>query len=227
MQRKLIVIEGLDGCGKNTQVALLEKYFEDKMIKVKKLSFPNYSSASSSLIKMYLNSEFGESPEEVNPYAAASFFAVDRFAEFKKQWAKDYQENTVIISDRYTTSNAIYQMCKLKKDQWDSYLSWLYDYEYVKLEIPKPNLVIYLKGEISASQHLMEMRYNGDNTKKDLHESNILFLKKCEEAAKFIAQKDGWLEVDCFKGEKMKSKQEIHKEIVSLIGGVQSEVRLS
>ena len=216
---KLIVIEGLDGCGKNTQTDLLVKYLESKNQKVKHLSFPNYNSPYSSLVKMYLNSEFGQNPEEINPYAVSSFFAIDRFTDYCKEWKEFYENDYIIVCDRYTTSNAIYQMCKLEQNSWDEYLKWLYDYEYCKLKIPKPDIVIYLKGNIEISQNLLKERYHGDTSKKDFHESNILFLEKCERAADYVSKKDGWLEVECCKSERMESVEEIHGKILKLFEG--------
>lgn len=219
MVGKLIVIEGLDGCGKNTQTKLLIDYLNKKNKDVRYISFPNYSDPSSTLIKMYLNSEFGSQPNDVNAYAAASFYAVDRFASFKKDWCQDYFNGSIIVCDRYTTSNAFYQMCKLEKDEWDNYLTWLYDYEYNKLGIPRPDKVIYLNVEISTSQLLMEHRYGGDNTKKDLHESNTEFLEKCSLAANYVAQKDKWHILNCCNENKMRDKLEIHNDIIEIIKG--------
>ncbi len=221
MNGKLIVIEGLDGSGKNTQTKLLVDYFKKNTEHsggVKYLSFPNYSSPSSSLVKMYLNSEFGKNPEDVNAYAAASFFAVDRYADYKKNWENFYKNPlNVVVCDRYTTSNAIYQMCKLDEIYWQDYLTWLYDYEYNKLELPKPTAVIYLEMPVDISQNLMKKRYDGDESKKDLHEANLNFLKTCEKAAKYISLKDKWFNILCVKEGKVKDKGEIHEEIISFL----------
>ena len=219
MNGTIIVIEGLDGCGKQTQVELLEKYFYGKNIKVKKISFPDYDSPSSSLVKMYLNSEFGKSPNDVNAYAAASFYAIDRYASYKKNWHKNYINGDVIICDRYTTANAFYKMSKIEKADWENFLTWLYDYEYNKLGLPRPNKVIYLNLPIEISQQLMKKRYNGNENKKDLHESNINFLTKCREAAEYISKKDKWKVMDCSIDDKIKNKSEIHQEIISYLRG--------
>ncbi len=217
MNGKLIVIEGLDGCGKNTQTKLLMDFLSANDENVEYLSFPNYSSPSSALVKMYLNSEFGSSPSDVNAYAAASFFSVDRFASFKKFWEKNYKNGKIFICDRYTTSNTFYQMSKLPKNLWDEYLSWLYDYEYNKLELPKPDAVIYLNMPVNISQNLMKKRYHGDENRKDLHESDIAFLKKCEEAANYVSKKDGWFGVDCVSDGTVKNKDQIHSEITAFL----------
>lgn len=224
MDGKLIVIEGLDGSGKNTQTKLLVDFLSKSKenfateSSVKYISFPNYSSPSSALVKMYLNSEFGKSPQDVNAYAAASFFAVDRYADFKKNWENFYKNPShTVVCDRYTTSNAIYQMCKLKEDMWPDYLTWLYDYEYNKLELPKPTCVIYLDMPIDISQNLMEKRYDGDVSKKDLHEANLKFLKTCENAAKYISSHDNWFVIPCCENGKIKTKEKIHSEIIDFL----------
>lgn len=219
MNGKIIVIEGLDGSGKNTQTKLLLNYFNNQKINTRYLSFPDYNSLSSSLVKMYLNSEFGNTPDDVNAYAAASFYAVDRYASFKKDWHKNYFNGDIIVCDRYTTSNAIYQMCKLDKKYWESYLFWLYDYEYNKLEIPKPDIIIYLKVPVETSQKLMNMRYLENNGKKDLHESDVLFLKKCEETINFVSSQDNWHIIDCYDNynKNICDKNLIHKKILNII----------
>lgn len=214
---KLVVIEGLDGSGKNTQTKLLLKYLDGIGVKNKYVTFPNYDCDSSSLIKMYLNSEFGSEPNAVNAYAASSFYAVDRFASFKKFWQKEYNENYVIICDRYTTSNAIYQMCKLPEIEWNEYLAWLSDYEYVKLELPKPDKVIYLSVPIEISQSLLTKRYMGNEMQKDIHESNLRFLKDCKNAAEYVAQAQNWDKIECTDRGIMRSVDGIHKDIVSVL----------
>jgi dTMP kinase len=214
MNKKLIVIEGLDGSGKKTQSKLLFQYLIKKNVIAKHVSFPDYSNDSSILVKMYLNSELGNTPYEVNEYAASLFFAVDRFVSFKKYWKKNYENNETIIADRYTTSNAIYQMAKIPSSKWDSYLNWLYDFEYKKLNLPIPDLVIYLNMPIKNSQQFLKERYDGDETKKDLHETNVVFLEKCCEAAKYSCLKDNWININCVKNGSVKSIDEIHNEII-------------
>ena len=142
--KKLIIIEGLDGSGKSTQVELLQKYFENEGINFRKIKLPDYDSPSSTLVNMYLAGEFGKSADDVNAYAAGAFYAVDRFASYKLNWGKDYENGTLILADRYATSNSIYQMEKIDESKWDEYLNWSADFEYEKIGIPKPDEVIYL-----------------------------------------------------------------------------------
>lgn len=214
---KLIIIEGLDGCGKSTQVALLEKYFSNKGIDFKTIKLPDYANPSSTLVKMYLGGEFGNSADDVNAYAAGAFYAVDRFASYKLNWGRDYENGTLILADRYATSNSIYQMEKIDKSKWDEYLDWSEDFEYNKIGIPKPDLVIFLDMPIEISQRLMTARYNGDEDKKDVHESNIQFLNQCRVAALYTAQKQGWRVVPCSDGVSPLSVEQIHKNIVDIV----------
>ncbi len=214
---KLIVIEGLDGSGKDTQTKLLYESLLSLGVNVKRISFPDYEQESSSLVKLYLNSELGDSPDDVNAYAASSFFAVDRIASYIKFWKKFYQTpNSVVIADRYTTSNAVYHMNKLPSSQWDEYLKWLEDFEYRKLGLPRPDAVIYLHMPIEVSQMLIKKRYHGNNEKRDLHEKNVDFLKSCASSADYALKKLGWKKILCYEGGCVRAPESIHDEVFSL-----------
>lgn len=215
--KKLIIIEGLDGSGKSTQVTLLQKYFDEHGIAYKKIKLPDYDSPSSTLVNMYLGGEFGKSADDVNAYAAGAFYAVDRFASYKLNWGKDYENGTVILADRYATSNSIYQMEKISEDKWNEYLEWSADFEYEKIGIPKPDAVIYLDMPVDISQKLMTNRYNGDEAKKDVHEVDVEFLKKCRKSALYAAEKQGWKIVSCSDGQNPLPIEEIHNKIVDIV----------
>ena len=151
----LIVLEGLDGSGKSTQFERLSAYFSENDIKHKAISFPDYDNPSSALVKMYLNGEIGKTPADVNAYAASSFYAVDRYACYKQFWEHDYKEGSLVLAARYVTSNCIYQMTKLPKEQWEDFIGWLEDYEYDKLGLPRPDKVIFLDMPIRISMKQM------------------------------------------------------------------------
>lgn len=219
MAGKIIVIEGLDGSGKATQTDLLYKKLISEGKNVKKLTFPCYDSQSSALVKMYLGGELGDDPNAVNPYTASAFYAVDRVASFLKDWKTDYDNGTIFLCDRYSTSNPIYQLSKLNENEFDNFLEWLNDFEHTKLGIPAPDFVLYLNMPIDISQSLMAKRYNGDEEKKDIHEKNISFLEKCHKSAKYCANKLGWEVIDCAKEGKVKSIEEISGEVYSKIEG--------
>lgn len=214
--KKLIVIEGLDGSGKATQAKRLTEALVETGIPVREVSFPDYESDSSALVRMYLSGQFGTDPQDVNAYAASSFFAVDRFASYKKDWCRDYARG-VVIADRYTTSNAVHQCSKLPKEQWEDFLNWLFDFEYKKLGIPAPDRVIYLNVDPAVSQALMTARYRGDENKKDIHERDIAYLRHSREAAAYCAEKLGWETVDCCRDGQMRSIEDIHKNVMKLL----------
>ena len=165
---------------------------ENNMKIFENIVFPRYSEQSSALIRMYLNGEFGENPSDVNAYAASTFYAVDRYASFKKYWGEYYNNGGVVIAGRYVTSNAVHQNSKLSEDKWESFLDWLYDFEYIKMGIPKPDKVIFLDMPIDVSQKLMTGRYKGDEEKKDIHERDIDYLDHCRKSALFTADYSGW-----------------------------------
>ena len=214
---KLIVIDGLDGSGKNTQSKLLAAALEAEGKKVRLVSFPDYDSPACTPVKMYLSGEFGQDPDAVNSYAASTFFAVDRFASFRLDWKKDYDEGAIIIANRYTTANAIHQLTKLPQDQHDSFLKWLYDFEFVKLGLPVPDLTLLLKVPVEKSLELIDVR--GET--KDIHE-NSEHLKKAALAAATCADSWGWKTLSCTddRGELL-SIEEISKMV---LGAVKEEL---
>ncbi len=193
---KLVVIEGLDGSGKTTQTARLAETLAARGERFRMVNFPNYQSPSSALVRMYLGGEFGQDPMQVNAYAASAFYAVDRYASWKTDWGAFYGEGGLILADRYTTSNAIHQCSKLPKAQWETYLAWLTDFEYEKLGIPRPDLVICLDVEPAHSQALLCSRYGGD-AQKDIHERDMGYLARSREAARWCAERLGWMVISC------------------------------
>ncbi len=212
----LIVLEGLDGSGKSTQLPLLEQELRRRG-PVRTVSFPDYSSPSSALVKMYLGGEFGDKPGDVNAYAAGAFYAVDRYASFKKDWQRDYESGVTILAGRYTTSNMIYQMEKLPRSQWEGYISWAEDFEYERLGLPRPQRVIFLDMPLDAAQKLLSKRYGGHDEKKDLHERDLRYLESCAQCARFAAEKLGWRVVECARGAEPLSIEEIHRRVVSAL----------
>ena len=211
---KMIVIDGLDGSGKATQAEILTEYLKAKGYETYTLDLPFYSDASSTLVKMYLGGEFGKKPGDVNAYAASLFYAVDRFASYKTNWGEYYNQNGVIVSGRYTTSNAVHQTSKMDESEWKGFLDWLYDLEYNKVAIPKPDKVIFLDMPIEVSQKLLSGRYNGDEGKKDIHESDTEYLNKCRKAAMFTAEYSGWTIIPCAKDGEPRLIEEIAKDVL-------------
>lgn len=212
---KLIVIEGLDGSGKATQAEELVKNLTAKGYSVRKVAFPDYASDSSVLVKMYLSGQFGKDPMDVNAYAASAFYAVDRFASFKRDWGKFYESGGIIVADRYTTSNAVHQCSKLPEAQWEAYLGWLFDFEYRLMGIPAPDCIIYLSVDPAVSQALMTRRYQGDESKKDIHEGSLSYLLRSRQAAEYCSHRLGWKEINCCENGQMRTVQAIQQDILT------------
>ena len=194
---KIIVIEGLDASGKDTQSRLLQERLKSEGYETYKLDLPYYNDPSSTLVKMYLGGELGDKPSDVNAYAASTFYAVDRYASFKKHWQKEYESDKIIVANRYTTSNASHQMTKLPESEWDNYLDWLFSFEYKQMEIPEPDCVIFLDMPVDISQKLLMKRYDGDSAKKDVHERDVDYLKACHKAAEYASKKLSWNVITC------------------------------
>ena len=221
---KLIIFEGLDGSGKGTQTDLLCQALRAKGEEPMQITFPDYESDSSALVKMYLSGQFGQKPDDVNAYASATFYAVDRFASYKTRWGDFYRRGGLIVSDRYTTSNAVHQCSKLPPMHWDGFLEWLFDFEYKKMGIPAPDAVVYLSVEVEVSQRLIAERYHGDTNKMDIQEKDIEYLARSRAAAEYCARKLGWERIVCTKEENgqrvMRSADEIHAEVMDRLAGL-------
>lgn len=215
---RLIVIEGTDSSGKETQTNLLYNRLSE-LVSCKRISFPNYNSEASAPVKMYLAGKFGDDANSVNPYAISTMYAVDRYASFKEDWERDYNNECLIISDRYATSNIIHQASKLKDGDKDNYIKWLEDLEYNKMKLPKPNIVIFLNMPPDKANKLMENRNNKitGECKKDIHEKDEEYLAKSHKNACEISSKLGWMEVSCVDGDRIRSIEEIHEEIYTKV----------
>lgn len=195
----LLALDGVDASGKTTQALLLYERLKTSGYNVKYITFPDYESKSSALVKMYLDGEFGNNSHNVNPYAASSFYSVDRFASYTKDWKDFYQqEGSIVIANRYTTANAVHQTPKLDKSEWVTFLDWLYDFEFNKLAIPKPDLTVFFDMHIDISLRLLKARNEENNTSPDIHEKDEDYLKKSYEAAKFAAGHLKWETLKCY-----------------------------
>ncbi len=208
----LIVLEGSDGSGKATQTTRLYERLQNLGVDVIRVSFPNYESESSALIKMYLRGDFGATAEEVNPYAAATFYAVDRFASFQS-WKDFYAGDGVILADRYVGSNMAHQSAKIRrKADREKFLNWLDSFEYKRLKLPRPDLTIFL--DMPPKIAAMLRRERG---REDIHESDAAYMLRSYNAYKEIAEKFHWKIIDCASGNFAKSALDIHEEVFSLV----------
>ena len=213
MAGRLIVLEGTDGSGKSTQFSLLCGHMDREGRPFRKLIFPQYQEPSSALVKMYLNGEFGPHPSDVNPYAASTFYAVDRYASYQKVWGTAYRAGELILSDRYTTSNAVHQASKEPEDRRQEFLKWLYDFEYDRLGLPRPDLTLYLDVPTDFTEQLLRHREQDTHTTADIHERNSAYLASCRRTGRAAAEYYGWTIISCTENGKMRSIEDIHEEI--------------
>ena len=211
-----VAIDGLDGSGKHTQTTLLCDWLREQGAEVRALSFPCYGEKSAIPAEMYLRGELGGKPEDTNAYAASVLFSVDRYLSYRTDWKRAADRtDTVIVSDRYSTANAVHQLSKMPKEEWESFLSWLWDFEFVKLGLPKPDLVLYLEMPPAVSRKLIRSRSEETGRKQDLHELDFSHLEKSYEAALYAADALGWDTVHCAEGGEPRSISSIQEEIRS------------
>ena len=210
---KLIVIEAGDGSGKATQTKKLFERLTTEGHEVRQVSFPAYDSPSSALVKMYLNGDFGKHADDVDAYAASTFYAVDRYASFKMSWKSFYDAGGIILADRYTTSNMVHQAVKIADNtERDKFLSWLDDLEYVKLKLPRPDVVIFLDMPPAISEILIKER-----NRSDIHEKDFNYLHRCYDSYKELAQKFDWITINCSEGNQPRSIENIHEDIFDIV----------
>lgn len=224
MEGKLLVLDGLDGCGKSTQAERLTRRLEEAFPgRVHLISYPDYDSPSSALVKMYLGGDFSAHPEGVNAYAASTFYAVDRYAGYVRQWGEWYRQGHFIVAARYTTSNAIHQMGKLPQGEWKEFLDWLEDFEYEKLALPKPDLVCYLQMDRKVSEQLLDARYQGDASRRDIHERDRAYLEQCRISAEYAAEYWHWNRIACSQDGKALPMEEITQRLWDLVAPLFSQ----
>ena len=212
-QGRLIVFEGTDGSGKATQSQLLYERLRREGVDCRKLNFPRYGEKSAALVELYLGGAFGSHPDDVNAYAASTFYSVDRYASYKQDWGAYYEAGGLLIADRYTTSNAVHQASKLPADEREPFLDWLFGFEYGLLGLPKPSLVFYLDVPTEVTEQLMRAREQATHTSADIHEADEAYLRACRENARAIAARCGWQRVDCARDGALRSIADIHEEI--------------
>ena len=217
MRGKLIVFEGTDGSGKATQTALLCRELETRGVSFRKLEFPRYGEESSALLRLYLNGAFGTDPADVNAYAAATFYSVDRFASYKQDWGGWYEQGGLVIADRYTTSNAVHQTSKLPREQQRAFLDWLFDFEYRLLGLPEPTRVLYLDMPTEATEQMMRLREAATHTTADIHEKDEEYLRRCRENAAHVVARCGWTRIDCARAGAPRLIDDIHNEVMTCV----------
>jgi len=214
---KLVVFEGIDGSGKSTQFELLCGRFADEGRDFMRVRFPRYDKPSSALLKMYLDGEFGDDPDAVNAYAASSFYAVDRFASYIQDWRRYYESGGLVLTDRYTTSNALHQGAKMPPESRGHFFKWLYNYEFNLIGLPAPDLVIFMNIEAEQAARRLQYRQAETYTTGDIHEKDKSYLEKCVQCGKQAALLYDWRTVNCIEKERERTEDEIHAEVYNIV----------
>jgi thymidylate kinase len=218
---KLFVIDGTDGSGKQTQFKKLQERLTKDGIDYKTVSFPNYESPSSSLVKMYLSGEFGKDAKMVSPYIASTFYAADRYATFQTSYKDYYDKGGIILADRYTTANMVHQAGKISdKAERKKFLEWLFDFEFNLYGLPVPTQVFFLNMPVEKSLELIANRENKftHSAQKDIHESDRNHLIDSYNAACNVAKDYNWYEVNCVNNNnEVRTIDDIHNEIYNEI----------
>lgn len=215
---KLIIIEAGDGSGKATQTRALYEHLSRDGYPVRRIEFPDYASDSSMLVRMYLRGDFGGHAEDVNAFAASTFFAADRYASFRMKWKEFYDGGGIVLADRYTTSNMVHQAVKLTDPQErEAFLSWLWDFEFCKLGLPVPDRVVFLDMDPDTADRLIAARARAAGTGPDIHEADKAYLRRCHAAYLELAEKYGWIRVICSRDGRPRGIQEIHEEVYQAV----------
>ncbi len=202
------VIDGSDGSGKKTQTQLLTDRLKAEGYDVMSISFPSYGEASAAMVESYLNGDFGNNAEDINPYVASSFYAVDRFAH-SHILKQALSEGKIIIADRYVSSNLAHQGGKfIEAEERRAYMQWQYDFEHEKARLPKPTLNIILHVPTEISMQLVTDRGN----KKDLHEKDEHHLRRAEETYLELANLFPNTElIECVENNQLLTREQIHE----------------
>ena len=213
MSGRLIVFEGTDGSGKATQSRLLCEHLRRENMPYKNINFPRYGQPSAAMVQEYLDGRLGSHPGDVNAYAASLMFSMDRYASYKQDWGPFYEAGGLVVADRYTTSNAVHQASKLPEGERKAFLDWLFDTEYRLLELPKPDLVIYLDMPTEITEKMMRRREAATGTHADIHEQDEAYLKSCRDAAREIVRDCGWTVIRCARDDEPRTVEDIHDEV--------------
>jgi dTMP kinase len=217
MRGKLIVFEGTDGSGKATQVKLLDQRLTQEGLAHHVIDFPRYGNPFAQPVQLYLNGRLGDKPGDVNAYAASVFFAVDRYASYKEDWGGAYEAGELILANRYTTSNAVHQASKLPGGEREAFLDWLFDLEYRRLELPEPDLVIYLDVPTDLTEGLLRRREAATGAAADIHERDDDYLRQCRENARQVAARCRWQRICCAENGVLRTVEDIHQEAWALV----------
>ncbi len=215
---KFIVLDGLDASGKETQTEYLRRALEAQGKRVRVLSYPRYGTVGAAGVELYLHGGLGAHPEDTGAYAASTLFAVDRYLSYRTEWQAEREDpDCVVLANRYTTANAVHQLSKLPRAQWDEFLDWLWDFEYRKLGIPSPDQILYLEMTPALSRMLLRRRAEQTGRETDIHETDPTHLERCYEAALYAARRLSWSVIRCYDGDTVREREQIHKDVLAAL----------
>ena len=183
------------------------------------VTFPDYAADASMPVRMYLRGDFGTQADEVNPYAASTFFAVDRYASYRMKWREDYAAGMIILADRYTTSNMVHQAVKIRDAaERDAFLDWLDDFEFNKLGLPVPDAVFFLDMEPCAAERLLTARAQAKGETPDIHERDADYLRRTHDAYVLLTARCGWVRIPSSADGTPLPIEEIHERLYAEVG---------
>ena len=213
---KLIVIEGVsDGVGKTTQIKELYNKLINSGKEVIYHHFPSYGSVGASLVEEYLKGNLGKK-EDIGPYAISSFYALDRFYAYHMELKDALNSGKIVLLDRYTTSNLIYQGSLFEREKRDEFLNYITDYEYNRLGLKKPDLVIFLKLDKNFANTLRKNR-DTEGVEGDINEKENAFLDKVYDNSLYVADKYNFKIIECSKDGVLRSIDDISREVYNIV----------
>jgi dTMP kinase len=216
---KFIVLEGIDGSGKRTQLEMLARAFSQGAVPYEQVSFPNYSGFFGKLVARFLNGEFG-SLDAVDPHFSALLYAEDRL-ESKPALEAALQSGKALLVDRYVASNLAHQGARVAEGRRPEFLAWLRELEYQVNGLPVEDLVIYLRLPVEDAHRLIGQKAARDYTtqRRDLQEASRAHLTAAAEVYEELARLPNWAKIECVNGVdgSLRTPASIHGEILSVI----------
>lgn len=211
---RFLVLDGLDGSGKGTQAECLRARLAVEGRQVRLISFPNYGTPGAAAVEFYLGGALGHDPAATNAYAASTFYAVDRYLSFRTDWGDFLRgEGNILIANRYTSANAVHQLAKLPRAEWDEFLGWLADFEFGRLGLPRPDLTLYLEMTPEISMKLISRRSAATGQQKDIHELDPHHLEASYAAARYASEAWGWVRLPCYADGEPRSIEAIGEDV--------------
>jgi dTMP kinase len=216
---KFMVLEGIDGSGKRTQLEMIARAFSSRGIAFTQASFPRYDGFFGRLVARFLNGEFGPL-ESVDPHFSALLYAEDR-RESRPALESDLATGKALLADRYIASNLAHQGARVSPEKRGEFLAWLKELEYQVYALPAEDLVIYLRVPAEEAHRLVGEKAKRQYTqlRRDLLESDLAHLQAASDVYDELARQPNWVKIECYdaQAQSLRAPEEIHKEILAAI----------